>query len=120
MEFLYAPVFINIIWVGAAFLFGFVVRQVGLPPMIGFLLAGFSLNFMGLTQGSLALDSIADMGVMLLLFTVGLKLDIRGLAKPEIWAGNNHSLSVVSPVLLPGYHSCGYPGLFHVCRPSSC
>ncbi len=87
MEFLYTPVFINVIWVGAAFLFGFVVRQVGLPPMIGFLLAGFSLNFMGLTEGSLALDSIADMGVMLLLFTVGLKLDIRGLAKPEIWAG---------------------------------
>ncbi len=87
MEFLYSPVFVNIIWIGAAFLFGFAVRQIGLPPMIGFLAAGFTLNYMGITDGSLALDSISDMGVMLLLFTVGLKLDLRSLAKPAIWAG---------------------------------
>ncbi len=87
MEFLYTPVFINIVWIGAAFLFGFVVRQTGLPPMIGFLAAGFTLNYLGITGGSLALDSIADMGVMLLLFTVGLKLDLGSLAKPAIWAG---------------------------------
>lgn len=87
MEFLYSPVFINIVWVGAAFLFGFAARQVGLPPMIGFLAAGFTLNFAGFTGGTLALDSIADMGVMLMLFTIGLKLDLRNLSKPEIWAG---------------------------------
>ena len=87
MEFLYTPVFINIIWVASAFLFGFAVKQVGLPPMIGFLAAGFALHFLGVTEGSLALDSIADMGVMLLLFTIGLKLDLRSLARPEIWAG---------------------------------
>ncbi|MCK5916407.1 MAG: cation:proton antiporter, partial [Deltaproteobacteria bacterium] len=87
MEFLYTPVFINITWIAAAFLFGFAVRQVGLPPMIGFLGAGFALHFLGITEGSLALDSIADMGVMLLLFTIGLKLDLKSLAKPEIWMG---------------------------------
>jgi len=96
MEFLYDPVFINIIWIGSAFLFGFAVRQVGLPPMIGFLAAGFALHFLGITGGSLALDSIADMGVMLLLFTIGLKLDLRSLAKPEIWAGTTiHMLLTV-------------------------
>ena len=87
MEFLYTPVFVNITWIASAFLFGFAVRQVGLPPMIGFLGAGFALHFLGITEGDLALDSIADMGVMLLLFTIGLKLDLRSLAKPEIWAG---------------------------------
>ncbi len=89
MEFLYTPVFIDIVWIGTAFLFGFLVSEVGLPPMIGFLAAGFTLNFMGVTGGSLALDSIADMGVMLLLFTLGLKLDLRSLSRPEIWAGTS-------------------------------
>ncbi len=87
MEFLYSPMFINVTWIASAFLFGFAVRQVGLPPMIGFLGAGFALHFFGVTEGSLALDSIADMGVMLLLFTIGLKLDLKSLAKPEVWAG---------------------------------
>ncbi len=100
MEFLYDPVLINIVWIGSAFLFGFVVRQMGLPPMIGFLAAGFALNFMGLTGGSLALDAISDMGVMLLLFTIGLKLDLRSLSKPEIWAGT--TIHVLLSVLFFG------------------
>ena len=100
MEFLYSPVFINIVWIGTAFLFGFAARQVGLPPMTGFLAAGFTLNFAGLTGGSLALDAIADMGVMLMLFTIGLKLDLRSLSKPEIWAGT--TIHVVLSVLFFG------------------
>ncbi len=100
MDFIYSPVFINIVWIGAAFLFGFAVRQIGLPPMIGFLAAGFALNFLGLTGGTLALDSIAALGVMLLLFTVGLKLDLKSLARPEIWAGT--TLHIVLSVLFFG------------------
>ncbi len=100
MEFLFSPVFMNIVWIGAAFLFGFAARQVGLPPLTGFLAAGFTLNFAGLTEGSLALDAISDMGVMLLLFTIGLKLDLRSLSKPEIWAGT--TIHVVLSVLFFG------------------
>ena len=100
MDFLYSPAFINIVWIGAAFLFGFAVRQVGLPPMIGFLIAGFTLNFLGITGGTLALDSIAALGVMLLLFTVGLKLDLSSLARPEIWAGT--TIHIVLSVLFFG------------------
>jgi len=87
MEFLHTATFINSVWIGSAFLFGFACKRLNLPPMLGFLLAGFVMNFLGLTGGSLALDKIADMGIIVLLFTIGLKLDLRGLTKPEIWGG---------------------------------
>ncbi len=42
------------------------------------------------------LSSLADLGITLLLFTIGLKLDLRSLARPEIWAVSSiHILFVV-------------------------
>ncbi len=87
MEFLHSATCINSIWIGSAFLFGFGFKRLNLPPMLGFLVSGFLMNFLGLTGGTLALDAIADLGIMLLLFTIGLKLDLKGLTKPEIWGG---------------------------------
>ncbi len=96
MEFLHTASFINSIWVGSAFLFGFAFKRFNLPPMLGFLLSGFLMNFLGLTNGSLALDKIADLGIILLLFTIGLKLDIKGLAKREVWGGATiHALATI-------------------------
>ena len=59
-----------------AFVLGLAARFVGLPPMVGFLAAGFVLNAMGV-EGGPGLDRIADLGVQLLLFSIGLKLDLR-------------------------------------------
>ena len=87
------------IWIIVAFVFGFTVKQVGLPPLVGFLLAGFALNLMGV-EGGETLDRIANFGVYLLLFSIGLKLDIRGLLKPVIWG--TASLHMVLTVILFG------------------
>ena len=87
------------LWILAAFLFGFVVRQIGLPPLVGFLMAGFALNAAGI-EGSPLLENVADMGVTLLLFSIGLKLRIKSLLKPEIWAGAG--IHMVISVLLFG------------------
>lgn len=87
MEFIHTETFINSIWVASAFLFGFAFKRLNLPPMLGFLISGFVMNFLGLTEGSLALEKIADLGIILLLFTIGLKLDLKGLAKLEVWGG---------------------------------
>lgn len=38
-------------------------------------------------SGSEALDKISYIGVTLLLFTIGLKMKLKNLAKPEVWAG---------------------------------
>ncbi|MGB5750245.1 MAG: cation:proton antiporter family protein [Desulfobacterales bacterium] len=78
-----------------AFVFGFAAYRVGLPPLVGYLIAGFVLQAMGI-QGGENLETIADMGVMLLLFTIGLKLKLKTLARPEIWAGaSTHMLVTV-------------------------
>ena len=76
----------DIIWILFAFACGFGIKQLGFPPLIGYLAAGFLLNFYGasMTPG---LQTVADLGVTLMLFTIGLKLNIRDLLKPEIWAG---------------------------------
>ncbi len=74
-----------VILVSFAFGFGLLLARVGLPPMVGFLAAGFAYNLMGLTPPE-GLDMVADLGVTLLLFSIGLKLDVRGLLKAEIWS----------------------------------
>jgi predicted Kef-type K+ transport protein len=71
-----------------AFLSGLAVKLVGLPPLIGFLSAGFILNYLGY-QASPALQTIADLGITLMLFTIGLKLNYRDLIKPEVWLGSS-------------------------------
>ncbi|MCD4696191.1 MAG: cation:proton antiporter [Bacteroidales bacterium] len=82
------------IWLSIAFIFGFLVRTVGLPPLVGYLIAGFVLNYVGAKAGEFV-EVASELGVTLLLFTIGLKLKIRNLIKPEIWGGAlTHMLSV--------------------------
>ena len=75
----------DILPVGLAFLLGFAARLVGLPPLVGFLIAGFALGALGMTSSE-GLREIADLGVTLLLFTIGLKLKVRQLLSPAVWA----------------------------------
>ncbi len=76
----------------SAYLCGLAARQLGLPPLVGYLLAGFVLHFAGLGNTD-TLHLFAELGITLLLFTIGLKLDLRSLLKPQIWAvGGLHLL----------------------------
>ena len=74
------------LWILVAFILGFAVNRVGLPPLVGYLIAGFVLQAIGV-EGGKTLEKIADLGVTLLLFSIGLKLRLGSLAKSEIWAG---------------------------------
>ncbi|MBI5551934.1 MAG: cation:proton antiporter [Desulfobacterales bacterium] len=90
----------NPLWILAAFLFGAVISKIGLPPLVGYLLAGFVLNSIGVTGGDL-LEKVAGAGVTLLLFTIGLKLKLKSLAKPEVWAGT--SLHMLFTAIIFGF-----------------
>ncbi|MDX1515151.1 MAG: cation:proton antiporter, partial [Gammaproteobacteria bacterium] len=57
------------IWIGSAFVLGLAVKWFGLPPLVGFLAAGFALNAVGFERNEL-LDHVAHLGVLLLLFSV--------------------------------------------------
>ncbi len=65
--------------------FGLLVSFVSLPPMVGYLLAGFILSALGV-QSDVTLKAVADLGVTILLFSIGLKLNIKDLFRAEIWA----------------------------------
>ncbi len=71
-----------------AFALGFSVKLIGLPPLVGFLCAGFMLNYLGY-QADSTLDTLANLGITLMLFTIGLKLNIRDLYKKEVWLGSS-------------------------------
>jgi predicted Kef-type K+ transport protein len=72
------------LWIAIAFVFGLLLRIVGLPPLIGFLVAGFLLHALG-AEADEFLNTIADMGITILLFSIGLKLRPQALARVEVW-----------------------------------
>jgi len=80
------------IWIGFAFICGLLTKMVALPPSIGYLAAGFILLFLGYEADSM-ITVLADIGITLMLFTIGLKLNIKDLLKPEVWLGSlSHSV----------------------------
>lgn len=63
---------------------GALASALRLPPLVGFLAAGFALHAAGM-QEPVGLDLVADAGVALLLFGIGLRLDLRTLIRREVW-----------------------------------
>jgi len=98
------------LWILAAFILGFVVYRVGLPPLVGYLIAGFVLQALGVEGGD-TLERIADLGVTLLLFSIGLKLRLRNLAKPGIWAGASIHMAITVIVFGVCIYALGLSGL---------
>ena len=74
----------DVAWITLAFFMGLGARLIGLPPLVGFLGAGFLLSTQGVVTGDV-LQKLSDLGITLLLFSIGLKLDLRALARPQVW-----------------------------------
>jgi len=84
----------DVAWISLAFILGLSSRLFNLPPLVGFLATGFILNAYGITSGEM-LQKLADLGITLLLFTVGLKLNLKTLIKPQIWAVTSLHIGLV-------------------------
>ncbi len=70
---------------------GFIARKLGLPAIIGYLVTGLLVSPFtpGYVAGSEQLTILADIGVILLLFEVGIEIDLRRLRKEQrsiFWA----------------------------------
>ena len=81
--------------IALVFGFGFLAKLTGLPPLVGFLISGFVLKAIGIETVP-GLNTFADLGITLLLFTIGLKLDLRSLTRADIWGTSSlHMLIIV-------------------------
>ena len=81
------------LWISFAFVLGLTVKAIGLPPLVGYLAAGFVLSGLSAAtdlaiEATDVLEHIAHLGVLLLLFTVGLKLKLRSIISPEVIGGS--------------------------------
>ncbi|MEM7170407.1 MAG: cation:proton antiporter family protein [Pseudomonadota bacterium] len=95
--------------IAVAFLLGFGARQVGLPPMVGFLVAGFLLQWVGVEAGP-TVKEIANLGVTLLLFTIGLKLKVKSLLRTEVWASATLHCVLTTFILTAAFHGLAVTG----------
>ncbi len=90
----------ELIFYATAFICGFIILQFKLPPLIGFLAAGFILNLAGYGNTEI-MNTMANLGVTLLLFSIGLKLKPANLFKKQVWAPASIHI-VVSSLLFSG------------------
>lgn len=80
-----------------ALIAGLACKRSGYPPLPGYLFAGFVAHGLGL--GDIAtIEAIADIGLILLLFTIGLKLNVREVAEPQIWAVAGLQILIAVPL----------------------
>jgi glutathione-regulated potassium-efflux system ancillary protein KefC len=99
----------DFLWILIAFICGFIAKQINLPPLIGYLAAGFGLNAYGVTPHA-NLETLANIGITLMLFTIGLKVNAQSLLKTSVWAGTSlHMLTwvIVGALLLKGFALLG-------------
>ncbi len=90
-----------------AFGAGLCFRQIGYPPLLGYLLAGFFAHWAGWGSGD-ALAPLADAGIILLLFTIGLKLNPRDLSHRYVWASAVVHMLIAVPLTVVVIYIVGY------------
>jgi CPA2 family monovalent cation:H+ antiporter-2 len=86
--------------VAAAALIAYVCFRLGLVPIVGFLVAGVVIgpSALGLVQDRALVDAAAEVGVMFLLFTIGIEFSLERLAdmKAAIFAGGGLQVLLAS------------------------
>jgi CPA2 family monovalent cation:H+ antiporter-2 len=81
-----APLVLNVgVVLTAAATMGFAARKVGLPSVIGYLFTGLLVSPFtpGFTADNNQLALLADIGVVLLLFEVGIELDLKRISREQ-------------------------------------
>ena len=99
----------DVAWISIAFVLGLLFKTFRLPPLVGFLAAGFVLNLYGIASGEM-LHRLSDLGITLLLFIVGLKLNLRTFARPQVWAVTGLHMSITVVVFGVAIYTLAYLG----------
>ncbi len=90
----------DIVWIGLAFILGLMLNRLHIPPLVGFLLAGLGLSFTGYEPGDI-LHEIAHLGVIFLLFTVGLHISLKSILQKEVLSAGLIHLAISTAIFVP-------------------
>ncbi len=82
-------------------LFGLAFKRLGIPPVLGEVTAGIVLgaSVLGLVEMNAAIQVLAELGIILLLFQVGLEVDFKALVRSGLWAAVVALLGALLPFL---------------------
>ncbi|GAB3288472.1 cation:proton antiporter family protein [Parahaliea aestuarii] len=86
---------------------GMASRAVGLPALIGYLLAGFLLHELQVGGGDI-LHILSEVGITLLLFTIGLKLQPKDLLLTRIWGTTLAHMALMQVFFLAVFYLAGH------------
>lgn len=101
---------LDVVWISLAFALGLLVRQVGLPPLVGYLVAGFVLHLFGVEADDV-IKEFSELGVTLLLFTIGLKLKLRSLIAPQVWGTASIHMAAAIAFFPPAFFAFAAAGV---------
>ena len=87
----------EILWLAAAYVLGMAVSRLKLPPLVGFLGAGIVLSLLGFETTD-TLHEIGHLGVLFLLFTVGLHLRLKSILRPEVLGAGGIHLALTAGI----------------------
>lgn len=87
----------TVYWIAVAFVAGAVAKGLRLPTLVGYIAAGLVLAAFGVEADALIID-IGDVGIAVLLFTVGLHIRLKNILRPEVLGVG--SLHLVASALL--------------------
>ncbi len=86
---------------------GLIFRRLNYPPLLGYLLAGFLAHELGVGNIDV-ITPLADLGILLLLFTIGLKLNLKELAAPHVWGTALIHMVIAVLLTVPVIMAAGY------------
>ena len=86
------------------------MRLIKLPPMLGFLIAGFVLKAIGFETTDFIVE-IAKLGILLLLFSIGLKLNLKSLFRPEVMGTASIHLVLSVVLFTVVFYILGFAGI---------
>lgn len=87
----------EVLWLAAAYILGMGVSKLKLPPLVGFLGAGILLSLFGF-ESTDTLHEIGHLGVLFLLFTVGLHLRLKSIIRPEVLGAGGIHLTLTAGI----------------------
>jgi len=102
-----------VILLAVAVLIVFVSQKIKVPSIVGFLLTGILLgpSGLGIVHGSREIGALAEIGVVMLLFTVGLEFSLETLKRIRrtFWLGGGVQVSLTILIVFGGLVALGRP-----------